>query len=181
MRKDLSVNTYLTTLHTRTGGTLRTLVAPTARGGRLRTLVRLGLLAFMFLLMALSSLPQPAAAAAAGSCPAGAIAYRLAGPAGGLFGARVAAPPSQVEVPNPFCGIYKLIKPWLGGLVILSLLMAIFGFFGSNIFPDVATQMRGGIAKTGVGLFLLGIVLQPGILTGIAAGLGVTGITFDCP
>lgn len=174
------MNTYtliLNTLHIWSRSGLR---AATHKGAGLQRLARSGALALMLLLTLAANLPQPVAAAGlAGACPAGAIAYRLGLPASGLFASGVAIPPQQVA--NPFCGIYKLIKPWVGGLILLALLLAVFGFFGSNIFPDMSQQLTSGIRNVGIGLFMLGIVLTPGTLSGIATALGATGLTFDCP
>jgi hypothetical protein len=85
------------------------------------------------------------------------------------------------QVPNPFCGVYNLILPWAGGAALLGLLLAVLGFFLRNLAPHASVQMENGLKGVGIGLFLMGLILQPNFLTAVATALGAGGMNFSCP
>lgn len=89
--------------------------------------------------------------------------------------------PMQQAVPNPFCGVYNLILPWAGGAALLGLLLAVLGFFLRNLAPQASVQMENGLKGVGIGLFLMGLILQPNFLTAVATALGAGGMNFNCP
>lgn len=89
--------------------------------------------------------------------------------------------PLQQAVPNPFCGVYNLILPWAGGAALLGLLLAVLGFFLRNLAPGASVQMENGLKGVGVGLFLMGLILQPNFLNAVATALGAGGMNFSCP
>lgn len=84
-------------------------------------------------------------------------------------------------VPNPFCGVYNLILPWAGGAALLGLLLAVLGFFLRNLAPTASVQLENGLKGVGIGLFLMGLILQPNFLNAVAAALGASGMDFNCP
>lgn len=84
-------------------------------------------------------------------------------------------------VPNPFCGVYNLILPWAGGAALLGLLLAVLGFFLRNLAPSASVQMENGLKGVGIGLFLMGLILQPNFLNAVATALGANGMNFNCP
>lgn len=89
--------------------------------------------------------------------------------------------PVQQAVPNPFCGVYNLILPWAGGAALLGLLLAVLGFFLRNLAPHASVQLENGLKGVGIGLFLMGLILQPNFLNAVATALGATGMDFNCP
>ncbi len=89
--------------------------------------------------------------------------------------------PVADPVPNPFCGVYNLILPWAGGAALLGLLLAVLGFFLRNLMPHASMQMENGLKGVGIGLFLMGLILQPNFLGAVAAALGAQGMDFNCP
>ena len=89
--------------------------------------------------------------------------------------------PLQQAVPNPFCGVYNLILPWAGGAALLGLLLAVLGFFLRNLAPTASVQMENGLKGVGIGLFLMGLIIQPNFLNAVAAALGASGMDFSCP
>lgn len=89
--------------------------------------------------------------------------------------------PLMQAVPNPFCGVYNLILPWAGGAALLGLMLAVLGFFLRNLAPAASVQLENGLKGVGVGLFLMGLVLQPNFLNAVAAALGAGGMNFSCP
>jgi hypothetical protein len=89
--------------------------------------------------------------------------------------------PLMQAVPNPFCGVYNLILPWAGGAALLGLLLAVLGFFLRNLAPHASLQMENGLKGVGIGLFLMGLILQPNFLNAVAAALGASGMNFNCP
>jgi hypothetical protein len=89
--------------------------------------------------------------------------------------------PMSDPVPNPFCGVYNLILPWAGGAALLGLLLAVLGFFLRNLMPHASMQMENGLKGVGIGLFLMGLILQPNFLAAVASALGATGMDFNCP
>ena len=112
----------------------------------------------------------PTGASAASDCP---LAAEAIAHSGWLF-----SPPLQVT--NPLCGIFNLIRPWLGGAVLLGLIIAALGYMLRSIMPEASMHLQNGMKGVGVGLFITGIALQPAVLSGIAAALGATGLTFTC-
>jgi hypothetical protein len=84
------------------------------------------------------------------------------------------------QVPNPLCGIFNLIRPWLGGAVLLGLIIGALGYMMRSIMPEASMQLQNGMKGVGIGLFITGIALQPAVLAGIAQALGATGLTFTC-
>ncbi len=84
------------------------------------------------------------------------------------------------QVPNPLCGIFNLIRPWLGGAVLLGLIIGALGYMLRSIMPEASMQLQNGMKGVGIGLFITGIALQPTVLAGIAQALGATGLTFTC-
>jgi hypothetical protein len=42
-------------------------------------------------------------------------------------------------------------------------------------------QLENGLKGVGIGMFLMGLILQPGFLTAVAAALGASGMNFECP
>lgn len=89
--------------------------------------------------------------------------------------------PLLQAVPNPFCGVYNLILPWAGGAALLGLLLAVLGFFLRNLAPAASVQMENGLKGVGIGLFLMGLILQPNFLSAVATALGADGMNFNCP
>lgn len=89
--------------------------------------------------------------------------------------------PLADPVPNPFCGVYNLILPWAGGAALLGLLLAVLGFFLRNLLPHASMQMENGLKGVGIGLFLMGLILQPSFLSAVASALGASGMDFTCP
>ncbi len=132
-------------------------------------IVRLSTLAMVTVGLALLLAPVPAVAAAAGPFA----------PAHGATWLALALPPLQ-GVTNPLCGIFNLIRPWTGGAVLLGLIVAAMGFMLRSIAPEASMQMQNAVKGVGIGLFLVGIALQPAVLGGIATALGATGLTFTC-
>src|SRR3954447_7938701 len=96
--------------------------------------------------------------------PVAAAAYPFA-PAHGAPLLPLALPPLQ-GVTNPLCGIFNLIRPWTGGAVLLGLIVAAMGFMLRSIAPEASMQMQNAVKGVGIGLFLVGIALQPAVLTG---------------
>jgi hypothetical protein len=130
------------------------------RRGALLTIVLTGLmLAFV-----------PTGTSATGEC---ALTTHAVAQGGWLF-----SPPLQVT--NPLCGIFNLIRPWLGGAVLLGLVIAALGYMLRSIMPEASMHLQNGMKGVGIGLFITGIALQPAVLSGIAAALGATGLTFTC-
>lgn len=84
------------------------------------------------------------------------------------------------QVTNPLCGIFNLIRPWLGGAVLLGLIIGALGYMLRSIMPEASMQLQNGMKGVGIGLFITGIALQPAVLSGIATALGATGLTFTC-
>lgn len=125
-------------------------------------------LAVVLVSLLLAVAPPPASAAS--GCPF--VPQALA--QGGL----VFAPAFQV--PNPLCGIFNLIRPWLGGAVLLGLIIGALGYMLRSIMPEASMQLQNGMKGVGIGLFITGIALQPAVLDGIAQALGATGLTFSC-
>src|SRR4051812_33869326 len=89
--------------------------------------------------------------------------------------------PMQQAVPNPFCGVYNLVLPWAGGAALLGLLLAVLGFFLRNLAPHASVQLENGLKGVGIGLFLMGLILQPNFLNAVATALGASGMDFNCP
>jgi hypothetical protein len=112
----------------------------------------------------------PTGASAASEC---ALTTHVVAHAGWIF-----SPPLQVT--NPLCGIFNLIRPWLGGAVLLGLIIAAMGYMMRSIMPEASMQLQNGMKGVGIGLFITGIALQPAVLGGIATALGATGLTFTC-
>ena len=121
-------------------------------------------------LAGLALVAAPAPASAAGSGPFVPLAVAP--------GSALLAPAFQV--PNPLCGIFNLIRPWTGGAVLLGLIVAALGFMLRSIAPEASMQMQNAVKGVGIGLFLVGIALQPAVLDGIATALGATGLNFTC-
>jgi hypothetical protein len=97
-----------------------------------------------------------------------------------VIGTTLFAPLLQA-VPNPFCGVYNLVLPWAGGAALLGLLLAVLGFFLRNLAPTASVQLENGLKGVGIGLFLMGLILQPNFLNAVAAALGASGMNFNCP
>ena len=58
------------------------------------------------------------------------------------------------QVPNPLCGLFNLIRPWLGGAVLLGLIVAALGFMLRSIMPEASMQLQNGMKGVGIGLFI---------------------------
>src|SRR6478609_818092 len=101
----------------------------------------------------------------------GAKAYALQWDPAHYVGAIFFAPLLQA-VPNPFCGVYNLVLPWAGGAALLGLLLAVLGFFLRNLAPAASVQLENGLKGVGIGLFLMGLILQPNFLNAVATALG---------
>ena len=110
----------------------------------------------------------------------GAKAYALHWDPAHYVGAIFFAPLLQA-VPNPFCGVYNLVLPWAGGAALLGLLLAVLGFFLRNLAPTASVQLENGLKGVGIGLFLMGLILQPNFLNAVATALGASGMDFNCP
>lgn len=110
--------------------------------------------------------------------PVDAAAYPFA-PAHGASLLPLVLPPLQ-GVTNPLCGIFNLIRPWTAGAVLLGIIVAAMGFMLRSIAPEASMQMQSAVKGVGIGLFLVGIALQPAVIGGIASALGATGLTFTC-
>jgi hypothetical protein len=132
-------------------------------------MVRLSALAVALAGLALLFAPTPATAAAIGPFAPAHSATLLP----------LVLPPLQ-GVTNPLCGIFNLIRPWTAGAVLLGMIVAAMGFMLRAIAPEASIQMQNAVKGVGIGLFLVGIALQPAVIGGIAAALGATGLTFTC-
>jgi hypothetical protein len=132
-------------------------------------MVRLSTLAVVMAGLTLLLAPATAAAAVAGPFA----------PAHSATVLHLALPPLQ-GVTNPLCGIFNLIRPWTAGAVLLGMIVAAMGFMLRAIAPEASMQMQNAVKGVGIGLFLVGIALQPAVIGGIAAALGATGLTFTC-
>jgi hypothetical protein len=132
------------------------------------TLVRYNVAALVGLGLVLALAPAPV-----GAAPAGFPVTQVLPHGGWLF-----APALQVT--NPLCGIFNLIRPWTGGAVLLGLIVAALGFMLRSIAPEASMQMQNAVKGVGIGLFLVGIALQPAVLDGIATALGASGLNFTC-
>ncbi len=132
-------------------------------------IVRLSTLAIVMTGLALLLAPATAAAAAAGPFA----------PGHGATWLPLALPPIQ-GVTNPLCGIFNLIRPWTAGAVLLGIIVAAMGFMLRSIAPEASMQMQSAVKGVGIGLFLVGIALQPAVIGGIATALGASGLTFTC-
>lgn len=141
----------------------------------LRTLALALLVAGYLLVFAGGPISASAAGLDSGRCPLALTHYYAQHGSGLLF-----SPPQQA-VPNPFCGIYKLIKPWVGGMVLLGILLGAMGFIGRSFAPEMSGQMENGLKGVGVGLFIIGIALTPNFLSAVATALGASGLDFSCP
>src|SRR5437773_309954 len=94
------------------------------------TLARFGIAAGVALGCALALAPAPA-----GAAPDCSFTAQLVPHGGWLF-----APALQVT--NPLCGIFNLIRPWTGGAVLLGLIVAALGFMLRSIAPEASMQMQ---------------------------------------
>jgi hypothetical protein len=84
------------------------------------------------------------------------------------------------QVPNFFCNLVTLIKPWVAGAIMVGLLAVACGFGLRFVMPEASMQLTNGLKGVGVALFIAGIALTPASLTAIATMFGAGSLTF-CP
>jgi hypothetical protein len=84
------------------------------------------------------------------------------------------------QVPNFFCNLVTLIKPWVAGAIMVGLLAVACGFGLRFVMPEASMQLTNGLKCVGVALFIAGIALTPASLTAIATMFGAGSLTF-CP
>jgi hypothetical protein len=109
----------------------------------------------------------------------------VSGAAGGLFEllqahASVGFLAPLFQVPNFFCNLVTLIKPWVAGAIMVGLLAVACGFGLRFVMPEASMQLTNGLKGVGVALFIAGIALTPASLTAIATMFGAGSLTF-CP
>src|SRR5690242_6325204 len=72
------------------------------------------------------------------------------------------------QIPNPFCNLVTIIKPWVGGAIILGLLAGAAGFGLRFVMPEASIHLMNGLKGMGIGLFIAGLALTPASLTEMA-------------
>jgi hypothetical protein len=85
-----------------------------------------------------------------------------------------------LQIPNFFCNLVTLIKPWVAGSIMLGLLATAAGFGLRFVLPEASMHLMNGLKGIGVALFIAGIALTPASLTAIATMFGAGSLTF-CP
>jgi hypothetical protein len=124
--------------------------------------------------LALAPVPWPAIAVLASPHGTAALLTLLSGyPAGALLS-------PVLQIPNFFCNLVTLIKPWVAGSIMLGLLATAAGFGLRFVLPEASMHLMNGLKGIGVALFIAGIALTPASLTAIATMFGAGSLTF-CP
>ena len=101
------------------------------------------------------------------------LAWHLAGAPLAIGGLHPA-----LQVPNFFCNLVDLIKPWVAGAIMLGLLAMAAGFGLRFIVPEASMHLMNGLKGVGIGLFVAGIALTPASLQAIAQVFGAGSLQF---
>jgi len=91
-------------------------------------------------------------------------------------GAGLAGP--LLQIPNFFCNIVTIIKPWVGGAIILGLLAIAAGFGLRFLMPEASMHLMNGLKGVGMALFIAGLALTPASLSAIATVFGAGSLTY---
>ncbi len=83
-----------------------------------------------------------------------------------------------LQIPNPFCNLVTIVKPWVGGAIILGLLSLGIGFGLKFIMPEASMLLMNGLKGIGVAMFIVGLALTPASLAAIASVFGAGSLTY---
>lgn len=87
--------------------------------------------------------------------------------------------PLAEGVPNFICNIVTLMKPYIGGAIVLGLLAVAGGFALKFIAPQVGMMLTSALIGLGAAMFIAGIAITPASLSAISNIFGLAaGITF---
>ncbi len=83
-----------------------------------------------------------------------------------------------LQIPNPFCNLVTIVKPWVGGAIILGLLSLGIGFGLKFIMPEASMLLMNGLKGIGIAMFIVGLALTPASLAAIASVFGAGSLTY---
>ena len=83
-----------------------------------------------------------------------------------------------LQIPNPFCNLVTIVKPWVGGAIILGLLGIAAGFGLRFVMPEASMHLMNGLKGVGLALFVAGLALTPASLQAIATVFGAGSLTY---